>query len=223
MFGTHKILKTSLLVAALALGAFEVLFVFLRPNPLFSSLPTTTTAAFGHAGDPINIALIGDKNAIIGAFLAAHWLVPDPVTASSTVKIAEASVMSAAYPSAPVSNLYLFNRPQDLTFELPTGTVRERHHVRLWKTDETVAERPLWVGTATYDSGIELSGTTALPTHRISPNVDGERDFAAKSLMSNDLVQRMPSERIDYPTFWSSNGGGDWYFDDGLVTILRLQ
>lgn len=186
-------------------------------------LPKTTTASFNHTGDPINIAFVGSKDAIEHAFLAAHWLVPDPITASTTAKIIEASIANSSYPTAPVSGLHLFGRSQDLTFELPTDSVRMRHHVRLWQTAASVSGKPLWIGSATYDSGIELSGTTALPTHHISPNVDGERDFAARSLEDTGLVQSVSSDRISYPTLWGFNGGGDWYFDDGLVRVLIVR
>jgi len=223
MFGKHRLLKIIGLLVGLILVGVAAFFVLLQPSPLFATLPKTTAASFNHAGDPVNIAFIGNKDAIEHAFLAAHWLVPDPITASSTAKIIEASIANSSYPTAPVSNLYLFGRTQDLVFELPTDSVRNRHHVRLWQTTETVSGKPLWVGSASYDSGIELSGTTALPTHHISPNVDGERDFMVKSLTDTGLVSNQSTERIGYPTLWAFNGGGDWYFDDGLVRVLVLR
>jgi hypothetical protein len=68
-----------------------------------------------------------------------------------------------------------------------------------------------------------LSGTTALPTHHVSPNVDAERDFLVGSLAGSGLLRSRSTERIAYPTLWGFNGGGDWYFDDGLVRELVLQ
>lgn len=223
MFGKHNFLKIILLITALAVVGVLAFFVLLRPSPLFSRMPAVTTASFGYDGDPINIAIVGDKDTITRAFLAAHWLVPDPITASTTEKIVAASISNSAYPAAPVSSLHLFGRSQDVAFELPTGSVRERHHVRLWETAKEVGGKELWVGSATYDSGIELSGTTALPTHRISPNVDGERGFVTTSLEKAGQVQSGSFERISRPTLWAFNGGGDWYFDDGLVRVLVLQ
>ena len=223
MSGKRKVVTVILVFAAFAVASIASFFFLLRPSPLLASFPSTTTASFGHAGDPINIAIVGDKDAITHAFLAAHWLTPDSITASSTLRIAEASIANTAYPTAPVSNLSLFGRAQDVAFELPTGTVRQRHHIRLWKTNETISGKPLWIGSATYDSGIELSGTTAMPTHHISPNVDGERDFVARSLVNAGQTQSESSERIGYPTLWGFNGGGDWYFDDGLVYVLMLR
>ncbi len=216
--------RSILLLVATCASAGALAFAWLmRPSPLFSSLPVATTASFGHAGDPVNVAFVGDEASIIRAFHAARWLVPEPVTAASALKMAAASALDAPYPSAPVSDLRLFGRVQDLAFELPAGSARERHHVRLWRTTMLVSGKPLWIGSASYDSGIELSGTTALPTHHVSPNVDGERDFAARTLADAGTVQTETTARIGYPTLWGFNGGGDWYFDDGLIQVLTLR
>ena len=225
MSGTRrafKIVGIALVAVLLVFGAAAVWYVSLRPAPLFASLPAVTTATRSHPGDPVNIAFVGSKDAVTKAFLAAHWLVPDPIDASSTARIVEASVADAPYPAAPVSNLYLFGRTQDMAFELPTNTAQDRHHVRLWQSGDTVSGQPLWIGTASYDSGIELSDVNYLPTHHISPNVDAERGFVSRSLEGTGLVQSSSLERNARPTIWSVNGAGDWYFDDGLVRVVRL-
>ncbi|MGH7141796.1 MAG: LssY C-terminal domain-containing protein [Minisyncoccia bacterium] len=222
----HSVYKTLIIVAivlVLAIATAAAWFFSLHPTPTFASLPAVTRASDSHAGDPINIAFVGDEASIEKTFSAAHWLVPDPIAASSTERIIESSVANAPYPAAPVSNLYLFGRAQDLAFELPTNTVRNRHHVRLWKTSEIISGQPLWIGTASYDAGIELSGVNYLPTHHISPNVDAERGFATQSLSDTGLVQSVSTERNARPTAWSFNGGGDWYFDDGLVSVLMIK
>ena len=224
MQSVHRILRTVGIVLAIILllvGIAGAWYLSLKSSPTFLSLPAVTTVG-NHAGDPVNIAFVGSKEKITRTFLAAHWLVPDPIDASSTARIVEASVANAPYPTAPVSNLYLFGRAQDLAFELPTETVRNRHHVRLWRTNETVDGKPLWIGTASYDSGIELSGVNYLPTHHISPNVGAERDFAAQALIDTVLVKSDTAERNARPMLWGINGGGDWYFDDGLVRVLSL-
>ncbi|MHB1163016.1 MAG: LssY C-terminal domain-containing protein [Minisyncoccota bacterium] len=199
------------------------LFLWLKPAAPFSSLPSITETSSRHAGDPITIGLLGNREEISKAFLAAHWRIPDPISATSTAHITTASITDSSYPAAPVSDLYLFGRTQDLSFELPTNTVRERHHIRLWETTISLSGKTLWLGAASYDSGIELSGTTALPTHHIAPNVDAERNFVTASLQGTGLVQGVSTERISYPTLWGSNGGGDWYFDDGLLNLVLLQ
>ena len=215
------IVTTVALMLAVAIAASW--FFSLQLSPTFAPLPSVTTTSIGQLGDPINIAFIGDEASLEKVFLAAHWLVPDLVNASSTKRIVEASIANAQYPTAPVSKLYLFGHAQDIAYEFPTNTVRNRHHVRLWKTNETVSGKSLWIGAASYDSGIEVSGVTYLPTHHISPNVNGERDFVARSLSGTDMVESTSMERNARPTAWGFNGGGDWYFDDGLVSVLTAK
>ena len=54
------------------------------------------------------------------------------------------------YPDAPVSNLYLWGRIQDLAFEQPVGnSPKQRHHVRFWRSAEVDDNgEPLWLGAA---------------------------------------------------------------------------
>jgi len=98
--------------------------------------------------------------------MRAHWHVPDSINETTTGAIIRASILNTSYPSAPVSTLYLFNRPQEQAFEYPTASVRQRHHVRLRMATKRVANQEVWIGAASYDSGIELSGTNHLPTHQ---------------------------------------------------------
>ena len=86
-----------------------------------------------------------------------------------------------------------------------------------------VANQEVWIGAASYDSGIELSGMNHLPTHHISPNIDAERTYLAKSLLGTGLVVSVRLERLTIPTAWGTNGGGDWYFDDGNAVVIQLK
>jgi len=140
------------------------------PYPFdFSSYPTLTHTKSGAAGDPINVLFVGGKDQILQSFHRAGWLIPDPITTQSSMKIAVDSLAHRSYPTAPVSNLYVYGRVQDLAFEKPTSDVQNRGHIRIWKTGSLIDGQSVWVGAATYDSGIEVSGTTHLPTHHIAP------------------------------------------------------
>lgn len=59
---------------------------------------------------------------------------PYPITSQTSAKIAEDSLAHRSYPTAPVSNLYVFGRVQDLAFEEPTNDVQNRGHIRTWET-----------------------------------------------------------------------------------------
>jgi LssY C-terminus len=202
-------------------GGGLFLYSLTKPSAFLADLPAVTKTATGHAGDPLNVVVIGNKQQLSDVFMRAHWLVPDSTNETTTGAIIRASMLNTSYPSAPVSTLYLFNRPQDQAFEYPTVSVRQRHHVRLWMATKRVANQEVWIGAASYDAGIELSGTNHLPTHHISPNIDAERTYLAKSLLGTGLVVSVRLERLTFPTAWGTNGGGDRYFDDVNAVVIQ--
>ena len=58
--------------------------------------PDITHTASGIPGDPLNVALIGSKDQLMGIMLAAKWYLADPLSLRSSLEIAEASVSEAA-------------------------------------------------------------------------------------------------------------------------------
>jgi hypothetical protein len=153
---------------------------------------------------------------------AAGWFPADPITLRSSLRIAVDSVLRRPDDDAPVSNLYLFGRQQDLAFEQPVGgSPRQRHHVRFWRWDKLVDDRPAWVGSATFDERVGLSYTTGQVTHHIGPDVDQERDR-----IITDLKKAGWAREILYIAGFQEppagrNGGGDpWHTDGRLGTVL---
>jgi LssY-like putative type I secretion system component LssY len=205
---------------------FVLLLVGVRvyPSPwLFPTLPKITHTARGAAGDPLNIILVGSTSQITESFARAGWLIPDPITPQTSARIAAASLAHKPYPTAPVSALYVFERVQDLAFELPTNDVQTRGHIRLWQTTLRLSGQEVWLGQASYDHGIELSGTSALPTHHISPAVDVERDAVGTDLARTGLVVVEAREAFTPPVFVAYNGGGDYYASDGEVLVISYS
>jgi hypothetical protein len=192
-------------------------------SPLLSRMdyPLETTTKSGKPGDPINVLIIGSQELIIKSFKEAGWEISDPITDETSAKIAIDSVGNLPYPTAPESNLYLYHRKQDLAFEKPTHTVQLRGHIRLWKTNTMISHEEVWIGSATYDHGIELSGRNYLPTHHIAPSVDEERQRVVQ-----DLKPFMKSTQLvsfDQPNLFGFNGGDDWYFTDGNIAVLSVK
>ena len=129
-----------------------------KRHPALENAPRITHTGDGISGDPLNIALVGTERDLQAAMLAAHWYPADPITLRSSVRIAAGTVFHRSYDTAPVSNLYLFGRKQDLAFEQPIGDdPRRRHHVRYWRSEELDEDgRPLWFGAATLDRARRL-------------------------------------------------------------------
>jgi hypothetical protein len=72
-------------------------------------------------GDPLNIALVGTEEDLIRAMTTARWDPANPLTFRSGVRIVIDSMLRKPDDEAPVSNLYLFGRREDLAFEKPVG------------------------------------------------------------------------------------------------------
>ena len=191
-------------------------------HAVFEDGPRVTHTASDIPGDPLNIALVGTEEEVIRAMTAAGWDPADPLTFRSSVRIVVDTILRKPDDRAPVSNLYLFGRKEDLAFEKPVGgSPKERHHVRFWHMDKTYDDRPAWIGSAAYDIGVELSRTTGQVTHHISPNVDAERD-----LLVADLTTAIPAQVqwLDgfHKELQGRNGGGDSWRTDGRLAIVVL-
>jgi len=209
------------MVVLLCIASSVVLIRFYPYTYNFTTYPKVTQTQSGADGDPVNMVFIGSKDQIMHSFQQAGWLLPDPITLQTSEKIAVASLAHRSYPTAPVSNLYVFGRVQDLAFEKPTNDVQNRGHIRLWKTGTLSSGQLVWVGQASYDSGIELSGTNHLPTHHIAPTVDLERNAVGSDLQKTGLVTEESDEAFTPPIVYARNGGGDYYESDGDVLVIN--
>ncbi len=222
-----------LLVFLGLVGAYVIVAYVLAPlswktyarfHPALDAAPTITVTGDKHPGDPLNVALIGTQQQVEKIMLAAKWFPADPLGLGSDLRIAEDTVLKRAYDKAPVSNLFLFGRKEDLAFEQPVGgNPSQRHHVRFWKAAEVDAQnRPLWFGSATYDERVGLSHTTGQITHHISGDVDAERDHLLATLkQTGDL-------RVEYvadfqPQRTGKNGGGDKWETDGRLGVGAIN
>lgn len=192
-----------------------------RHHPALAGIPTITHTASGIPGDPLNIALIGSEEELEKAMLAAKWYPADPITLKSSLRIAADTVFHRTYDDAPVSDLFLFGRKQDLAFEQPVGPdPKERHHVRFWRSEKVDSHgRPLWIGSATFDIRVGLSHTTGQITHHISPNVDSERDRIIEDLEKLGRLSEVKWIDGFQKSLEGKNGGGDPYHTDGRLAI----
>jgi len=189
-----------------------------------AALPMVTLTAQGIPGDPINVGLVGDDKDVLCAMQAAGWYPADRITLRSSIEIAGSVVLDRPYHDAPVSPLYYLGRREDLAFEKPSGTSPDRrHHVRFWKVLEQGEEkRPVWLGDATFDRGVGISHYTGAITHHIAADIDAERANLAADLEAAGMVDAKYQVTGIGPTVAGRNGGGDLYYTDGEVWILRL-
>ncbi|HEV3459297.1 MAG TPA: LssY C-terminal domain-containing protein [Thermoanaerobaculia bacterium] len=196
---------------AAALGAFP------------AALPKTSEDAVGGLMEPICFVFVGDTGPIIAAFARAGWQLAQPPSVRGLLRELWSVAANRADPRGPATPAFYGGQPQDLTFEKPgdpSGSIRRRHHTRLWRTGLCVAPSctPLWVATASYDAGIKMVAEPYLLTHRIDPRVDRERDLIAGDLRRAGarVVTEIP---VTAPTR-GHNAGGDSFVTDGRAYVV---
>jgi LssY C-terminus len=220
--------RTAMIAFGFILAYLFVAYIFMpawwkrddKKHPSLVDIPNITHTKDGIPGDPLNVSLIGTKPDLVKAMLAAQWHPADSLSLKSCLEIAAATILERSYTDAPVSNLYLFGRKEDLAFEQPVGNdPKKRHHVRFWQTNQSDSnDRPVWIGSGTYDKRVGLSATTGQITHHIDEDVDTERDHVMQSLkLSGDLLE---SYMVDgfHKTLTGRNGGGDPWKTDGKLS-----
>jgi hypothetical protein len=225
-------LQRFLLISLLVVLVYTALAYFVLPSYWshyehqkgLATMPMVTHTAQGIPGDPINVGLVGDDKDVLCAINAAGWYPADPVTLRSSIEIAGSVLLDRPYRDAPVSNLYYLGRREDLAFEKPDGnSADQRHHVRFWKVlDVGQEKRPVWLGAVTFDRSVGVSRYTGAITHHIGADLDAERKLLADDLEAAGMVDAKYQVTGIGPTLTGRNGGGDPYYTDGEVWILRL-
>ena len=219
-----------LLLSALAWAVAAYLIVprlwklYFRYRPSVAEVARVTQTSDRHPGDPLNIVLIASDTELVRGMTAAGWFPADPITFRSSAQIVVNSMLRRPDDDAPVSNLFLFGRKQDLAFEQPVGGgPRRRHHVRFWRWDKPGEGRPAWIGAATFDERVGLNYTTGQITHHIGPDVDAERDHIANELQKAGLVQSIEWDDGFHSQLEGRNGGGDRWRTDGRLVIIAMH
>ncbi len=186
-----------------------------------------TRTADGLLGDSVNLAVIGKQRALEKVLKKAGWQPADPRTPKTALKIIWCSLRHRSYPRAPVSDLFIFGRKQDFTYQMEVGgNPRQRHHVRFWKTPANWylpgGHQADWLGAATYDKAVGVSWFTGQITHTIDINIDKERDFLIESLRKVRAFNAYDEIKHFFPAYQSINGGGNRIMTDGSLAFIHL-
>ena len=229
------------LAATYAVAAYVILPWIVRMSLKLlqhGSVPSFTLTGDGFPGDPVNLALVGTFAELRAAFARAGWFEADPLGLRSSWGMAESFVLNRPYPTAPFSTLYLFGRKQDAGFQKAVGgSPRKRHHIRFWALSAEraaqanapefwlnaerppLAERALWVGAGTRDTGLSFTKLTFQFTHATAADTNAERDFI--------LAELKAAGAIGEPTWHREGerltlGKVNHYVADGEIAVARL-
>lgn len=186
-----------------------------------------TRTGDGVLGDPVNLAIDGTADDIHAGMQAAGWTLADDITLRSSWRIIVSSVFNRPYPSAPVSNLYLFGRKQAFAYQKEVdGNASRRHHVRFWPTPEgwylPGGQRVDFLAAGTYDRSVGFSLLTGQITHKVDADIDAERDFIIDTLRYTDRKIDVVVINNFSTAYHSRNGGGDAINTDGDMPVLNM-
>ncbi|HEX6497258.1 MAG TPA: LssY C-terminal domain-containing protein [Acidobacteriaceae bacterium] len=192
---------------------------------LFTAIPRRVQDQQDNLGDMVNFALVGTQEQVTKAFQNAGWVSVDSTKQDAVLHGFIETLQHKAYLEMPMSTLYLFGRQQDLSYARadPIMVAAERHHLRVWKTTETVNGVPLWVGSSTHDIGFERDQRNNGVTHKIDPEIDKERDFLEQSFAAAGDLQAAAYVTPSDPLKTARTATGGSFQSDGRIVVLILK
>ena len=189
-------------------------------------LPTRVQDRDGTPGDMVNFVLVGSRQQVEAAFQAAGWKPVDRTPTEAALRILISILQKQVYVELPISELFLFERPQDYGYARadPLMVAIERHHFRLWESPwQTPDGEDIWIGAGTHDIGLEEDKRTGDLTHKIDPDVDQERDFIGITLYETGRVAGLGYLRLPEPVREATTAHGGPYYSDGRVLVIVLK
>jgi hypothetical protein len=194
-------------------------------SKLFAKIPRRIGDKEGNPGDMVNFLILGSESAMQSVFAAAGWVKVDSDVKDTVLHGILDSISKESYLTMPMSQLYLFGRPQDYGWAHaePISVVKTRNHLRIWKAPFQANGATLWVGAATHDIGFERDQRHNGVTHKIDPDIDLERDYVEKTLASTGLVEGITHFLPDNPLQEAKTATGGTYHSNGQVLILKLS
>lgn len=191
-------------------------------------LPCCATDAGGaNAGDPLNFVVIGEPTQVMAALSQSGWSFTHRIDWTTVRRMIASALAGTQYPNAPVSDLFVFGRRQDLAFQRARFTLAQRNHMRLWLAPYTFEGRSVWIGQVSRDIGIKLTRKSpTFTTHVIDSLVDETRQYLLESLLHRNLVAEFGFVRafdeanLDQPRY---NLTDDRYISDGLRLVMMLS
>ncbi len=181
----------------------------------------------GFLSDPINLALFGREKDIHEAFQKSGWQLADKLSPLTFLKAAFCTIFRRSYPSAPVGDMFLFNRRHDFAYEQEiNGSPNQRHHIRVWKTPKNWflpgGYKAEWLVAATHDTHVGIKLATGQLDHFIHEDVDNERDYVIKTLKKSGHLKQVETVSHFTDSYHDRNNGGDRIRTDGSLPFIYL-
>lgn len=189
---------------------------------LLADAPQRASGKTGKPGDPLNLIFVGSQPEILQAFEQAGWEIPEQATGGSISRSTRAAIQDVGYGKAPVSDLYLYGKKEELAFEKMFNTFTKRHHLRLWQTPAKTADgRGIWLAASTHDIGIDVH--PGVVSHAIDPNIDLEREKVGADLMVSGAVAAEQLVTRPNPLSQGMTATGGTWSTDGHLRVIVLK
>jgi hypothetical protein len=232
-----------LLAAYVAIPALIRLWrIVIKPN----HLPIYATTSDGWASDPVNIAVVcRSRDHLVDVMEKAGWTVSPKNTLFILIRTGFAILLNKPYGQATMSRLYLFNRHQDVAFQLQDGTSpspRRRHHVRFWKLQTPIKtdaqhdfwhqlmslfkrqHSEVWIGAATHDISLIALRRNLQLTHQMDSDTNKARDFLIKTLGDIDCLRgEVEDITSGHELKFRGQQFGISIIVDGRLKVVRLK
>ena len=180
-----------------------------------------TETLTGQRQEPISFVILAkNQQDFLAIFNSASWQLADIIDINNTYKLVQAALFKKPYETAPMTPSFWNAKTNDFGFEKAneTNNARQRHHARFWKTSYTTADDyNIYVGTSSFDEGIKWG-----ITHRISPDIDTEREKLFIDLKNTELIKYYSKEKNVNPVL-GKNFTGDQFFTDGNLYLIKLK
>ena len=192
------------------------------------ALPCCVTNEDGdRQGDPLNLVIVGGLEDAFPSLVRRGWSPTETTWRGSVMRMMSSAMSRERYPYAPVSNLYLYGRPQDIALQKARDNIHQRNHLRLWRSPMLYHGKTVWVGQISRDIGSRMTiHSPTFTTHKIDPDVDE----AARAL-TEDLVYSQGLRAIGFVGGVGAaprdapreNLTTDPYHTSGLRTVLLFD
>lgn len=193
-------------------------------NRLVTTLPWRTyTPASHRPSDLTNVLLVGSREQIAAAFLAAGWAEADESSFRCRLGWLRAVAGGRGYHAAPMSSLLLNGAEAGMSWEKGLNDVSKRHHIRLWKQPGAWRGQELWIGAATRDIDFAYLRPERTLTHKIDTSIDQERDKVAYDLAFTSCADVLAwKDRPDLPQV-TRNATGDPITTDRRLVVVGFN
>ena len=190
------------------------------------SVPRRVVGADAEAtpGDRTNFVVVGSENKVRDALQKAGWVTVDRSKKDAVLRGMMTILSKQAYVTLPMSELMLFDRPQDYGYAQgdPLRVIAARHHFRIWKAPFQVGGETAWVGAGTHDVGFDKDQRNGSITHKIDPDTDKERDYIGNSLSETGAVALLDYMTMKDPVKKANTAHGQAFFSDGRHLVIYL-